>query len=496
MGADLANLMLGITTVLGFVPYCLAGLLLGMVSGVLPGIGPTAMIAMLIPITFAFPPVGTIILLASVYNGAQHGSALAAILASSSESIATGGPSTDGRRMAWQGQAGRAITVSAISSIIAATLVTIAIAYFSPAVAAFGSALGPAELFSATVLTLTVALMLSRGALLIALGMVILGLLLGIVGTDMQTGQLRLTFGAIELADGISVIVIAIGAFAIGETIAAIQRDDRRGVVLRQVKSLLPMPNDLVRIIPSVLRGSFFGSLLGLLPGAGPAFASYGSYEIERLTSKHGKEIGQGVVEGVAAPAAANKAGLQSSFIPMLAFGIPSNAAMALLISGLMIHGIMPGPGLLTNQPQLFWGLISSVWLGSVLMAVLSLILIRGWIRILDVPYQLLYPSVLGFCAISVYSVSNSVFDVYLMCVFGLLGYIFKRLGSDPTPMLISFVVAPLFEENFRKAMILSKDDYSIFLSRPLSSAMLASAVVLLALIAIFLRSRNEHYVE
>ena len=498
MGGDLGNLVLGLTTALtsANLLYCLIGILLGMASGVLPGIGPAAMIAMLIPLTFSLPPVGAIILLASVYNGAQHGSAMAAILASSSENIATGGPTTDGRRMAWQGQAGRAIGVTAISSIVAATLVSIAIAFFSPAIAAFGLTLGPAEFFSAILLTLAVSLLVSRGSLLGAIGMMLFGLLLGIVGTDLNTGEMRLTFGRAELADGIGVMAVAIGAFAIGEAIATIERNDRRGVIIKQITNLLPTPGDLLRIIPSILRGSFFGSLFGLLPGAGPGLASYGSYEIERRTSKFGNEIGSGIVEGVAAPAAANKAGLQTSFIPMLALGIPSNAAMALLISGLHIHGIAPGPAMLTSQPQLFWGLIAAVWVGTVLLVLLNLALIRAWIKVLQVPYQFLYPSLLGFCAISVYSSDFAPFSVYLMCLFGLLGYVFRKIGSDPTPMLLAFVVAPLFEEHFRRALVISKGDYSTFVTRPLSGVMLAIAVVALVLLATFWRARSEHYVD
>ena len=473
--------------------YCLAGAFLGTLIGVLPGLGPVATIAMLLPATFGLPPLSALIMLAGIYYGAQYGGSTTAILVNlpgESSSIVT---ALDGYQMARQGRAGPALAIAAIGSFIAGTFSTFLIALFAPPLADLALRFGPAEYFSLMVMGLVASVVLARGSLLLAIGMIVLGLLLGLVGTDVNSGVPRFTFELPQLADGIGFVIVAMGMFGLGEIIANLEHDDERSVAIKKVTGLMPTKRDLKRCIAPIVRGTLLGSALGILPGGGAMLASFAAYSVEKKVSKNSAQFGKGAIEGVAAPESANNAGAQTSFIPMLTLGIPSNPVMALMIGAMIIHGITPGPAVMTEQPALFWGLIASMWIGNVMLVVLNLPLIGFWVRLITVPYQFLYPAILVFCAIGVFSLNNAEFDVYLMALFGLLGYVFAKLGCEPAPMLLGYILGPMMEEYLRRAMLLSHGDPLVFIKRPISATMLVIAV--LAMIVVLLpaiRSKRE----
>jgi TctA family transporter len=348
------------------------------------------------------------------------------------------------------------------------------------------------------VLGLIASIVLAHGPLLHAIGMIVLGLLLGLVGTDVTSGTARYTFDLPQLADGIGFVVVAMGMFGVGDIISNLQREGTGQAAVKEVKGLLPSKAELKRIIGPALRGTALGSALGILPGGGPTLASFAAYSLEKKISKTPGRFGKGAIEGVAAPEAANNAGAQTSFIPMLTLGIPSNATMALMIGAMIIPGIQPGPSVMVEQPALFWGLIISMWIGNFFLVVLNLPLVGLWARLITVPYQLLYPAILVFCAIGVYSVNNSEFDVYLMALFGLLGYIFAKLECEPAPMLLGFILGPMMEEYLRRAFLLSRGDPLVFVQRPLSAILLLAAVLLLfaVLLPAFRKTREEAFQE
>ena len=483
----LANLATGLATALSPLNllYCFLGVLLGTLVGVLPGLGPVATIAMLLPATFALPPESALIMLAGIYYGAQYGGSTTAILINlpgESSSVVT---TLDGYRMAQQGRAGVALATAAMASFFAGTVATFVIAFMAPPLANVALRFQAPEYFSLMVLGLVASIVLAQGSLIKALGMVVLGLLFGLVGTDVTSGTARFAFGQPELADGINFVVVAMGVFGVAEIVRNLENERTRQVFVAQIKGLLPGGDDIKRIIAPILRGTALGSLLGILPGGGALLASFAAYSLEKKVSPRGQEFGQGAIEGVAAPESANNAGAQTSFVPMLTLGIPSNPVMALMIGALILQGIRPGPNVMVEQPKLFWGVIVSMWIGNLILLVLNLPLIGLWVRLLSIPYHLLYPIILVFSAVGVLSLSNAPFDVYLMALFGVLGYVLAKLDCEPAPLLLGFILGPLMEEYLRRAMTLSRGDPMIFLERPISATMLA--VAMLAMLAVVL---------
>ncbi len=481
----LANLTLGLETALSLtnLAYCLLGVFLGTAIGVLPGLGPVTTIAMLLPVTFGLPPVSALIMLSGIYYGAQYGGSTTAILVNlpgESSSVVT---ALDGYQMARQGKAGPALATAAIGSFFAGTVATILLALFSPPLAELALKFGPAEYFSLMVLGLVASIVLAHGSLLHALGMVLLGLLLGLIGTDVNSGIGRFTFGLPQLFDGIGFVVLAMGVFGVGEIIANLQTEASRTVMVKRVTGLMPTREDLRRIAAPILRGTAIGSVLGILPGGGAMLASFASYSLEKKVARNPGEFGKGAIEGVAGPEAANNAGAQTSFIPMLTLGIPSNPVMALMIGALILQGIQPGPSVMTQQPALFWGVIVSMWIGNLFLLVLNLPLIGLWVRMISVPYHLLYPAILIISAIGVFSLNNASFDIFMMAGFGFLGYIFRKLDCEPAPMMLAFILGPMMEEYLRRALLLSDGDPIVLVSRPGSAVLLAMAAVLLVIV-------------
>jgi putative tricarboxylic transport membrane protein len=478
--------------------YCFVGVILGTLIGVLPGIGPVATIAMLLPVTFTLSPISALIMLAGIYYGAQYGGSTTAILVNlpgESSSVVT---CLDGYQMARQGRAGPALGIAAIGSFFAGCVSTVIIALFAPPLAEVALKFGPAEYFSLMSLGLIAAVVLAHGSLIKAIAMVILGLLLGLVGTDVNSGVARFSFGVSELSDGIGFVSVAMGVFGFAEIIGNLEDTEEREIFVKKVTGLLPTLQDLKDSAPSILRGTALGSFLGILPGGGALLASFAAYTLEKKVSKNSANFGKGAIQGVAAPESANNAGAQTSFIPLLTLGIPSNPVMALMIGAMMIQGIAPGPQVMTERPQLFWGMIASMWVGNLMLVILNLPLIGMWIKLLTVPYRILYPAILLFCCIGVYSISNSPFDVMQTAVFGVVGYIFVKLECEPAPLILGFILGPLMEENLRRAMLLSRGDPTVFFQRPISLTMLLIAGFLLAitLAPAIRKKREEAFVE
>ena len=496
----IANIGIGFATALtpANLLYCLAGVFLGTLIGVLPGLGPTATIAMLLPLTFTLPPVSALIMLAGIYYGSQYGGSTTSILVNVPGEAASVVTTLDGYQMAQQGRAGVALTTAAVGSFFAGTVATLLIALFASPMAAIALKFGPAEFFSLIVLGLLAAIVLSRGSLLHAVGMVVLGLLLGLVGADVNTGAQRFTFGIPQLADGIGFVVVAMGMFGIAEIIHNLEREEVRATVVSKITSLMPTREDWKRMTAPILRGTAIGSALGILPGSGSILGAFAAYAIEKKVSKRGEEFGTGAIEGVAAPESANNAGAQTSFIPMLTLGIPSNPVMALMIGAMIIQGIQPGPSVITEQPALFWGIIVSMWIGNFFLIVLNLPMIGMWVRMVSVPYHYLFPAILVFCGIGVFSLNNTEFDIYLMALFGVLGYICIKLDCEPAPMLLAFILGPLMEEYMRRALLLSRGDPMIFLRRPISATLLTLGVVAIvaASLPAFYKKREEAFRE
>jgi putative tricarboxylic transport membrane protein len=485
----LANLATGAATALSAMNlcYCLLGVLLGTLVGVLPGLGPVATIAMLLPATLTLPAESALIMLAGIYYGAQYGGSTTAILINlpgESSSVVT---TLDGHAMAQQGRAGAALATAAIGSFFAGTVATFIIAFLAPPLANLALRFQAPEYFSLMVLGLVASVVLAQGSLLKAFGMVVLGLLLGLVGTDLTSGTQRFTFGLPALSDGINFVVVAMGVFGIAEIARNLEDKSRRDVLVEAIGGLWPSRSDCRRMVAPILRGTALGSLLGILPGGGALLAAFAAYALEKRVSVNAAEFGTGAIEGVAAPEAANNAGAQTSFIPMLTLGIPSNPVMALMIGALIIQGIRPGPNVMVEQASLFWGVVVSMWVGNLFLLLLNLPLIGLWVRLLAVPYHLLFPVILVFSAVGVLSLANAAMDVYLMALFGVLGYAFLKLGCEPAPLLLGFILGPMLEEYLRRALTLSRGDPMIFLARPLSAAMLM--VALLALSTLLLPS-------
>ncbi|AYF03028.1 tripartite tricarboxylate transporter permease [Paracoccus yeei] len=496
----LSNLAMGfsVASSLANLAFCLIGVVLGTLIGVLPGIGATATIAMLLPITFQLEPVSSLIMLAGIYYGAQYGGSTTAILINMPGESSSAVTAIDGYQMARKGRAGTALAVAALGSFFAGTVATFLVAIFAPPLTAVALKFGAAEYFSLMVLGLVMSVALAHGSVLKALAMVVLGLLLGMVGTDIYTGTPRFTLGITEYADGLNFVALAVGVFGIAEILRNLEDEHDREVMTKSINRLLPTGAELRQMIGPVLRGTGVGSVLGILPGGGAILASFASYTVEKKLSKHPEEFGKGALAGVAGPESANNAGAQTSFIPLLTLGIPANPVMALMIGAMIIQGIVPGPNVVSEQPQLFWGIIASMWIGNLMLVVLNLPLIGLWVRLLTVPYFVLFPIIMAMCSIGVYSVATNTFDLFAVAFFGLLGYVMSKLRCEPAPLLLGFVLGPLLEENLRRAMILSRGDPSTFITRPISLALLlmAAAVLVLVFLPQIRRRRDEVFTE
>lgn len=481
--------------------YAFVGCFLGTVIGVLPGIGPLATIAMLLPATYALPPASALIMLAGIYYGAQYGGSTTAILVNlpgESSSVVT---TIDGYQMARNGRAGPALAAAGMGSFFAGCVGTLILAAFAAPLTELAFKFGPAEYFSLMILGLIGAVVLASGSLVKAIAMIVLGLLLGMVGTDVNSGVPRYSFDLPELTDGIGFIVVAMGVFGYGEIISNLgKHESEREVFTANVTGLLPTKEDFKNMVPAVLRGTALGSLLGILPGGGAVMAAFAAYTLEKRTKLQPGEVpfGRGNIRGVAAPEAANNAGAQTSFIPLLTLGIPPNAVMALMVGAMTIHNIQPGPQVMTGNPELFWGLIASMWIGNLMLIILNLPLIGIWIKLLSVPYRWLFPSIVLFCAIGVYSTNNNTFDIWMVALFGVIGYLFIKLGTEPAPLLLGFILGPMMEEYLRRALLLSRGDWSVFITRPLSASLLAAAVLLLVIVLLpaVKSKREEAFVE
>jgi putative tricarboxylic transport membrane protein len=491
----LANLALGLQTAVtgANLLYCFGGVLLGTLIGVLPGIGPVPTIAMLLPITYTLPPESALIMLAGIFYGAQYGGSTTSILVNLPGEASSVVTCIDGHAMAKQGRAGVALAIAALGSFFAGTVSTLVLAAAGPSLGRLAITFGPSEYFALMVLGLAGAVVLAHGSLLKAVGMTVLGLLLGLVGTDVNSGAQRYVFGVPELADGIGFVVIAMGVFGFAEIVTNLTSGTTRDVSTTRIEGLWPSKEDLRRAAPAVLRGTVLGSLLGVLPGGGAMLSSFASYALEKKIARDPSRFGRGAIEGVAGPESANNAGAQTSFIPMLTLGIPGNSVMALMVGALMIHNIQPGPQVMTGNPQLFWGLVASMWVGNLMLVVLNLPLIGIWVKLLAVPYRFLYPAILLFSAIGTYSLNNNTFDVYTAALFGLLGWVFHMLECPPAPLLLGSILGPMMEENLRRALLISGGDASVLVTRPISAGLLLAAAILVVLLALpALRARRE----
>ena len=474
--------------------YALFGCFLGTLIGVLPGLGPVATIAMLLPSIYGLDATPALIMLAGIYYGAQYGGSTTAILINvpgESSSVVT---AIDGYQMARQGRAGAALAAAGLGSFFAGCVGTLIVAAFAPPLTELAFKFGPAEYFSLMVLGLIGAVVLASGSLIKAIAMIILGLLLGQINTDVISGTPRFSFEIAELTDGIGFVAIAMGVFGFGEIIANLGRPaEHREVFTKDVKGLWPTKKDFHDAWPAVVRGTALGSILGVLPGGGALLASFAAYTMEKKVAGASGRFGKGDIRGVAGPESANNAGAQTSFIPMLTLGIPPNAVMALMVGAMTIKGIQPGPQVMASNPELFWGLIASMWIGNLMLIVLNLPLIGIWIKLLTVPYRFLFPAILTFCCIGLYTLNNNNFDVYMAAGFGLVGYIFFKLSCEPAPLLLGFILGPMMEENLRRALLLSRGDWSTFISRPLSASLLAGAVALIVIVTLpAVKSRRE----
>jgi TctA family transporter len=463
--------------------YCFIGVFLGTFVGVLPGIGALATISMLLPLTFYVPPTTALIMLAGIYYGTQYGGSTASILMNLPGTPSSAVTCLDGYPMSNNGRAGVALFITTLASFIGGSIGIIILTLFSPALAEVALAFGPAEYFAMMLLGLVAASTLSQGSPVKGIAMVLVGLCLGMVGTDVQTGQQRYTFGIPELSDGFNLVAIAMGLFGVGEVIASVNKirdqkaDDRQKITFR---SMVPTKDDWSRFWFPMLRGTGVGSFFGALPGTGTTISAFMAYAVEKKISKTPERFGKGAVEGVVSPEAANNAASQTAFIPTLTLGIPGDAVMALMLGAMIIAGVQPGPRLITEHPEIFWGLVASFWIGNVLLVILNLPLIGMWVKLLQIPYRFLFPSILMFICIGVFSVNNNTFDIFMVLIFGVFGYFLMLLRFEPAPLLLGYILGPLMEEHLRRAMLLSRGDATVFATRPISAAFIFVTTALL----------------
>jgi putative tricarboxylic transport membrane protein len=500
MGDFISNLSLGFSVALSLQNLGLAflGCLVGTLIGVLPGVGPIATIAMLLPITFGFDPTGALIMLAGIYYGAQYGGSTTAILVNIPGEATSVVTTLDGHQMARQGRAGVALGIAAIGSFFAGTVATLLIAALGAPLTSLALVFGPTEYFSLMVMGLVFAVVLARGSILKAIAMILVGVLLSTVGTDLETGEERMTFGLQFLSDGIDFAVLAMGVFGIAEIMRNLDHTEIRDVVRQAIGRLLPNKEDFKQSYGAVLRGTFIGAILGILPGNGAVLGPFASYTLEKKIAKDPRRFGRGAIEGVAGPESANNAGAQTSFIPLLTLGIPPNAVMALMVGAMTIHGIIPGPQVMTKNPTLFWGMIASMWVGNLMLLVINLPMIGMWVRLLKVPYRLMFPAILMFCCIGIYSINSLPTDVMFIGLFGLIGYMLIKFGFEPAPMLLGFVLGKLMEENLRRALIISRGQMATFIDHPISAGLLlvAAALLIIALLPSIRKGRDEVFTE
>ena len=500
MSDILSNIVMGFGIALTWqnVVLCFFGCVIGTAIGVLPGIGPLTTMALILPVTFWLSPVGALIMLAGVFYGAQYGGSTTAILVKIPGETSSVVTVLDGYAMAQRGRAGPALAIAAIGSLFAGSVVTLLIAVGGPALAKVALLFQSADYVSVMLLGLVSAVVLAHGSVLKAVGMIVLGVLLGLVGTDVSTGEYRMTMGIDVLFDGIGFVPLSMGLFGLAEIMVNLETTSASEMQAKPVSGLWPTLPDLKQSFFAMVRGTAIGTVFGILPGGGPTIAAFSAYSLEKKVSKSPERFGRGAIEGVAAPESANNAAAQACFIPMLSLGIPPNALMALMIGAMMIHGITPGPEIISKQPALFWGLIASMWIGNLMLVVLNLPLIGIWVKLLQVPYGYLFPSILVLCCIGTYTLSSSTGDVLVMTAFGVIGYAFRKLDCEPAPLLLGLVLGPMLEENFRRAMVLSSGDWSIFLRRPISAGFLFLAAALLVAVTLpnIRRGREEAFRE
>jgi putative tricarboxylic transport membrane protein len=478
--------------------FCLIGVVLGTLIGVLPGIGPVATIAMLLPLTYALTPVAALIMLAGIYYGAQYGGSTTAILVNlpgESSSVVT---ALDGYQLARQGKAGKALAVAAIGSFIGGTVGTLIVAVFAVPLAELAFKFGPAEYFSLMVLGLVGAVVLASGDPLKSVAMVLVGLLLGLVGLDQNSSLARFSFDVPELTDGIGFVVVAMAVFGVAEIVHNLERPEARATGVAPVSSLWLSWSEFREALPAILRGTGLGSVLGVLPGGGALIASFAAYALEKKIARDPSRFGKGAIEGVAAPESANNAGAQTSFVPLLVLGLPSNAVMAMMVGAMTIHSIIPGPQVISSNPALFWGLIASMWIGNLMLIVLNLPMIGLWVKLLTVPYRLLFPAILMFCAIGLFTLNNNTFDIALLAVFAAIGLVLSRLGCELAPLLLGLILGAPMELNLRRTLLISGGDWSVLVARPISAALLAAAALLVLLIVFpaFRRTRQAAFAD
>ena len=465
--------------------YCFAGVLLGTLVGVLPGIGPVTTVAMLLPFSFTLPPESALIMLAGIYYGAQYGGSTTAILVNIPGEASSVVTTIDGYKMALAGRAGPALGIAALGSFFAGCVATVLIVVAAPPLASIALQFGPAEYFSLMVCGLVAAIVLAHGSVVKALGMVILGLMFGLAGTDINSGVRRFDFGFTGLADGVEFVALSMAIYGLADIALNLEKKEDTTVVQAKIGRVWPSLADIKYCIPAILRGTILGSILGVLPGGGALLAAFAAYTLEKKVAKKPRNFGNGDIRGVAAPESANNAGAQTSFIPMLTLGIPSNPTMAMMIGAMMIHGITPGPRVMTDRPGLFWGLIVSMWIGNLMLVILNLPLIGMWVKLLQLPYRFLYPSIVIFCCIGTYSVNQNLFDVYVMAFLALFGYACVKLDCEPAPLILGFVLGPMMEENLRRSLLMSRGDALIFFQEPISLFFLIVAAALLVVVAL-----------
>ena len=491
------NLIYGFSVALSLqnLLYCFIGVFVGTAIGVLPGIGPLVTIAMLLPLTFNLPPIPALIMLGGIYYGSQYGGSTTSILVNLPGETSSVVTCIDGYQMAKQGRAGPALAIAAIASFFAGCVGTLLIALFGPPLAEAALKFGAPEYTSLMLMALVAAACLAHGDMVKSLAMVFLGLLLGIVGTDVNSGMARFSFGIAELTDGVGFTVVAVGLFAVSEIVKNLESGgkEEHEVFTKDIKHIYPTVKDLKDSAWAIVRGTAVGSFFGALPGTGPAISAFSAYMVEKKVAKDPSRFGKGAIEGVAGPEAANNAAAQTSFIPTLTLGIPGSATMALMLGALTIQGIAPGPQVMTAKPDLFWGLIASMWIGNAMLVILNLPLVGMWVKLLKIPYRWLFPSIIMFSAVGNYSVNNSAMDLYLVAVFGILGYALVKLEFEPAPLILGYVLGPLMEENLRRALLISRGDPTVFFTRPISGAfMLATAFVLVIMILPAIRKKKE----
>jgi putative tricarboxylic transport membrane protein len=496
-----ANLILGFDVALSLqnLMYCFIGVFVGTAIGVLPGIGPLVTIAMLLPITFNLPPIPALIMLSGIYYGAQYGGSTTAILVNLPGETASVVTCLDGYQMARQGRAGPALAMAAIASFFAGCVGTLLIALFGPPLAEAALKFGAPEYFSLMLMALIAAACLAHGDMVKSLAMVFMGLLFGIIGTDVNSGMARFSFGLPELTDGIGFTIVAVGLFAVSEIVKNLESggEEKHEVFTKDIKHIYPTKADMKASFWPVLRGTGVGAFFGALPGTGPSIAAFSEYMVEKKVAKDPSRFGKGAIEGVAGPEAANNAAAQTAFIPTLTLGIPGSATMALMLGALTIQGIAPGPQVMTQKPDLFWGLIASMWIGNAMLVLLNLPLVGLWVKLLQIPYRWLFPSIIMFCAVGNYSINNSPMDLYLVAIAGILGYVLVKLECEPAPLILGYVLGPLMEENLRRALLISRGDPTVFFTRPISLAfMIASILILIAMILPAIRKKKQQALE